>query len=191
MGGFVSLALEVISLWVPMHGQVIFFQEEMLQFEVFRGGIEIGHYTINDPGGLIDNAATCQTRAQRPRYVNQGNRYWHGGRFAGTWRTRYRQSVSPPRIADHSLGPDVVSKKYSVVLSYAMFPIWVVTILFFAWPSVALWRGPLRRHWRRKRAQCLCCGYNLTGNTSGICPECGTPIPDEIKEKLTANPPQQ
>lgn len=23
---------------------------------------------------------------------------------------------------------------------------------------------------------CLCCGYNLTGNVSGVCPECGTEI---------------
>ena len=28
--------------------------------------------------------------------------------------------------------------------------------------------GPLPGH-------CLKCGYNLTGNVSGICPECGTP----------------
>jgi hypothetical protein len=26
---------------------------------------------------------------------------------------------------------------------------------------------------------CPSCGYNLTGNVSGVCPECGTPIPDE------------
>ncbi len=26
---------------------------------------------------------------------------------------------------------------------------------------------------------CKYCGYNLTGNTSGICPECGTPIPPD------------
>lgn len=24
---------------------------------------------------------------------------------------------------------------------------------------------------------CQACGYNLTGNTSGLCPECGTPLP--------------
>ncbi len=24
---------------------------------------------------------------------------------------------------------------------------------------------------------CTSCGYNLTGNLSGVCPECGTPIP--------------
>jgi len=32
---------------------------------------------------------------------------------------------------------------------------------------------------RRRRAPpdaCRKCGYNLTGNVSGICPECGTPI---------------
>jgi len=23
------------------------------------------------------------------------------------------------------------------------------------------------------------CGYNLTGNVSGVCPECGTPVPPE------------
>ena len=29
---------------------------------------------------------------------------------------------------------------------------------------------------RRKRGCCLKCGYNLRGNTSHVCPECGSPI---------------
>jgi hypothetical protein len=29
---------------------------------------------------------------------------------------------------------------------------------------------------RRYRGCCASCGYNLTGNTSGVCPECGTSI---------------
>ncbi len=29
------------------------------------------------------------------------------------------------------------------------------------------------------RGHCAGCGYNLTGNVSGICPECGTPIPQQ------------
>lgn len=37
-----------------------------------------------------------------------------------------------------------------------------------------------RRRWvRHKRTasnQCIDCGYDLTGNTSGVCPECGTPV---------------
>jgi hypothetical protein len=37
---------------------------------------------------------------------------------------------------------------------------------------------------------CQSCGYNLTGNISGICPECGTPIPKDKKEPepTTDNP---
>ena len=36
-----------------------------------------------------------------------------------------------------------------------------------------------RLRWRRilwDGSYCLRCGYNLTGNVSGICPECGEPI---------------
>jgi|GEM_PF-4982840 len=36
--------------------------------------------------------------------------------------------------------------------------------------------GPLRRASQRKQRMCVVCSYNLTGNESGVCPECGTPI---------------
>ena len=53
-------------------------------------------------------------------------------------------------------------------------PLWMPFVLFAAYPTVALIRGPLR-HWRwQRKGSCLSCGYNLTGNTSGVCPECGT-----------------
>ncbi len=53
------------------------------------------------------------------------------------------------------------------------FPIWILAMLTGAWPVVAFFYHPYRRHRRRKRGLCLACGYNLTGNTSGVCPECG------------------
>jgi hypothetical protein len=31
-----------------------------------------------------------------------------------------------------------------------------------------------RRHRRKDRQLCIKCGYNLTGNESGVCPECGS-----------------
>jgi len=31
---------------------------------------------------------------------------------------------------------------------------------------------------RASAGLCVACGYNLTGNTSGTCPECGKEIPD-------------
>lgn len=50
-----------------------------------------------------------------------------------------------------------------------------------------LWTAAAYRHWLRpaKRAfipgRCTKCGYNLTGNVSGVCPECGTPVPGQRK----------
>ena len=33
-----------------------------------------------------------------------------------------------------------------------------------------------RQQSRALRGQCLNCGYSLTGNVSGVCPECGTTV---------------
>jgi len=56
------------------------------------------------------------------------------------------------------------------------FPIWLTVPALLAYPAIAFIRGPLRRwRWRRKGC-CRNCGYDLTGNTSGVCPECGKPI---------------
>ena len=55
---------------------------------------------------------------------------------------------------------------------------WLLLVLFMIFPLI--W---IRRRWRRLRAegrlagkQCVACGYSLSGNTSGVCPECGTAI---------------
>lgn len=36
-------------------------------------------------------------------------------------------------------------------------------------------RGARREDLKRALGYCQSCGYNLYGNVSGICPECGTP----------------
>jgi hypothetical protein len=59
---------------------------------------------------------------------------------------------------------------------YVSLPFWIPAVLLAAWPMIG-WGRPAwirRRRWRR--GLCLHCGYNLTGNTSGRCPECGTAI---------------
>ena len=55
-------------------------------------------------------------------------------------------------------------------------PLWMAAILCSIYPAIALIRGPLRRHRRRKKGLCLKCGYNLTGNVTGVCPECGEAV---------------
>lgn len=79
-------------------------------------------------------------------------------------------------------GPQLPYTSTSLVL-----PLWLPAVLLSAAAGLFAYRS-------RTRLQAGCCrrcSYNLTGNTSGICPECGTPVPDEIKEKLAADPPKQ
>jgi hypothetical protein len=40
--------------------------------------------------------------------------------------------------------------------------------------AAAVGLPPLKRLLRRRSGQCAQCGYDLTGNLSGTCPECGT-----------------
>ena len=53
-------------------------------------------------------------------------------------------------------------------------PFWLLFAGLARWPALAFVRGPLRRWRRRKRGQCLHCGYNLAGLPERRCPECGT-----------------
>lgn len=54
-------------------------------------------------------------------------------------------------------------------------PLWMM-LLSLGWLPILLVRNRLRSWRRRRRGLCLNCGYNLQGNTSGRCPECGTAV---------------
>jgi hypothetical protein len=58
---------------------------------------------------------------------------------------------------------------------YVRIPILLLTFIFLVPQALFI------RRWRRERhakmvGHCLTCNYNLTGNVSGTCPECGTAI---------------
>lgn len=87
--------------------------------------------------------------------------YWAPDNF-------YPEFLSVPRIL---LKPDFWFVRYpdwTLTL-----PLWIPFVLI-AIPTAALW-------WRDRRrippGHCEKCGYNLAGNVSGVCPECGERIP--------------
>ena len=64
----------------------------------------------------------------------------------------------------------------SIYWSSIRCPTWTASAAFLAYPLLAFIRGPFRRYRRRKRGLCVTCGYDVRGNESGICSECGTKI---------------
>jgi len=72
--------------------------------------------------------------------------------------------------------PDSI-RKTSVIRPVTL----IVDIAFWAGMSYCVVFLPLRMRAnrresaRRRRGLCVKCGYNLAGNTSGVCPECGNP----------------
>ena len=59
-------------------------------------------------------------------------------------------------------------------IDYLAFPLWVPAALLATLPAVRAFRGAFGRH---RTGRCPRCGYDLTGNESGVCPECGTATP--------------
>ncbi|MBK9118403.1 MAG: hypothetical protein IPM18_02215 [Phycisphaerales bacterium] len=53
-----------------------------------------------------------------------------------------------------------------------------IAFVVVAWAARGLWWGPFRKP---LSGHCQACGYDLTGNVSGRCPECGTPLSSTLK----------
>jgi len=66
------------------------------------------------------------------------------------------------------------------------FPLWAPIVLFAGYPLIAFFRGPFRRAARGAKSRCRTCGYELIGNRSGVCPECGSfcPVSGALVEEL-------
>ena len=59
----------------------------------------------------------------------------------------------------------------------------LVAIAFFIWIVHVLGRRASLQNRFSNDPLCMKCQYNLTGNLSGICPECGTPVAESIAAK--------
>ena len=108
---------------------------------------------------------------------------WGCSRVTGAWTWRRTGFTKPTYVVDT---PGLVIRRVDVPgLGYppprwacrTSIPLWIPLVVI-AIPTGFLW-------WRDRRRvppdHCQKCGYDLTGNVSGVCPECGTPVERERK----------
>ena len=85
-------------------------------------------------------------------------------------------AVSPPEADVGFLGARYRRGQFLYLYARDLtLPLWMPTVASAVLPAV---RG--MRLWnksrRRRRGLCPACGYDLTGNVSGVCPECGARV---------------
>lgn len=88
---------------------------------------------------------------------------------------------------NESIRPDNIEYP-SGLRSFKVFSINYGTLICLALLLPAIWgfrarrRQIWRKHWKRT-GRCVSCGYDLTGNTSGQCPECGGSIDQKSSDE--------
>jgi hypothetical protein len=98
----------------------------------------------------------------------------------------YQRADSVPQVQKEYGKIDPVDPQVDWWLGYDVVPIrtvllpyWMLLVGVLGAPAIwsvnALTRR-VRRRRRSRRGCCERCAYDLTGNASGVCPECGTPV---------------
>jgi hypothetical protein len=85
------------------------------------------------------------------------------------WVPRIRCESHVPRMSELVLAPSADFVFDAPAFRVVAIPLWMPAVLF-ALLSALAWRLGRRRV---AQGHCANCGYNLTGNVSGRCPECG------------------
>lgn len=105
---------------------------------------------------------------------------WLYTRLGGTLSLGHDPDVNLPRFVltegciaiSPGLGWVNDNPPYQVYLGYIPIPLLGILVVL-ALPTILLW---LPTRIAPPVGRCRHCGYNLTGNVSGVCPECGTAV---------------
>jgi hypothetical protein len=90
------------------------------------------------------------------------------------WRRAPAQDWETRSIFQHE-STMIVGLGLKGIVTTISFPLSVAVLLTAAAPAFSAFGYRRRRRRNRQRlGLCAACGYNLTANTSGVCPECGT-----------------
>ena len=76
----------------------------------------------------------------------------------------------------------------ALILSHSRVAVWPLLFLSAIYPVIVI-ATACRSRRRNRMGFCISCGYSLTGNVSGVCPECGTAVTAQSDPQgTTVNP---
>ena len=166
------LCLGTVGFWVNSFNR--YYRAEYLpqrpkSFVVFvgRGGLAAGPFERGPQDSL-----PCPTNRWSWEVTHAGPRivFDFGQGRSGELGFRFLRTTRPPQPSrpGHSSIPLLAVRQVVI-------PLWLPSGVALILPVISLRRQVIARK-RRRSLSCVACGYSLTGNTSGICPECGTAI---------------
>jgi hypothetical protein len=123
-------------------------------------------YWVGDVGGGLHRGMGLELNRGQLRLGRTPNWYVHG--FELSWAT------SPWMWG---FAPEQGSATWGIAL-----PLWI-PLFVLSVPAYCMWR-PIDRG----RSLCPRCSYDLTGNTTGVCPECGAAVQCAPSEPRNARP---
>jgi len=126
--------------------------------------------------GVVTLAWSCRF-TQAPEVAEQEFR------FAGFEWWQRAPTLELSELLDGP-GSNFTTRFWHVPYRIAVLPLWMPVGLLVLWPVIAFLRGPLRRARLVLKGLCRNCGYDLEGNVTGVCPECGS---DSPKTQATGN----
>jgi hypothetical protein len=147
-----------------------------------------GYQACDEITGMVNDIVECRVRAYMSRGYFSGTLYdsvesrdyVHKFRFehqAWNAETLYERTrpISAEEIYWNRWGTFAVRGfEYGEgFVVYLQSPLWPLPFIFSLPPAAYMITRLRHRH---LKGHCATCNYDLTANTSGICPECGTPI---------------
>ncbi len=157
-------------------------QDEAIELSPTSRGADFRVQPVSESDSRTERAGNgpARTGRGRPLLIRIGDRRAVGP-FGGQWRSptgQGRRSGAGTQGVGGGGSGGGQGQSYPE-LSYVRMPFLVPVVILLYHPVRTVITGSWMHRWRRRRNQCLRCGYSLIGNMSGICPECGTPISED------------
>ena len=162
------ICLAVIGFWITTYRRAATVGWGRIHFDRF--GISL--YRVRFVAGEIHVTDFCTDGPTDNRLTSSIAQSW-GQKPALTWSRNDRGSFYLDDFTGFHFFRGRPARRD--IYSTMDLPCWAAALATAVLPSV--WLIFCRPRVKRRGGYCSTCSYNLTANTSGVCPECGTPVP--------------